>query len=143
MRDHCQEDDDPDLRAGLEADADRESVQEAVKREAERAGEADVVMMSRRVVLLLAVNDRQFFEQKNREKSDHHGDHQRAYRNALVKGRCRDFRNEIEKCDADDQARRERHDVEQIALVSERERAAGQRHHEGGQRVDSRHFSVV
>src|SRR5439155_18654260 len=37
VRDHGEEDDDPDLRAGLEADADREPVQEAVKREAERA----------------------------------------------------------------------------------------------------------
>ena len=58
-------------------------------------------MVARRVVLFFAVDDRQFLEEKDREKSDEHRHHQRPYRNPLVKRRLGHLRDEIEKCDAE------------------------------------------
>ena len=51
--------------------------------------------------------------------------------------------DQIEKGDADDQPRREGHDVEQIALIAEREGAPGKGHHECGERVNSGHQLLV
>src|SRR5438552_784566 len=63
-------------RPGLESDADRQPVEKAVKRQPESAGDADLVMMSRRVMLLLAVDDRQLLEQEDADESAQRNDHQ-------------------------------------------------------------------
>jgi hypothetical protein len=73
VRDDGQQHDEADLRPGLEADADCQPIEEAVERQPERADQADVVVMSGRVVLLLAVDDRQLLEQEDRREAEDDG----------------------------------------------------------------------
>jgi len=76
-----------------------------VKREADCADRADVMVVARRVVLLLAVNDRQFLQEKDRHEADDHRQHQPADVQVLAKRSFGDFRHQIEKRDADDRPR--------------------------------------
>ena len=139
MRHHREQDHDAGARPGFERHADRQAVEETVKRETERADQADVVMMSRRVVLLFAMDDRQLLQKENRHETDDDRHHQCTHGDSLMECRGRDFRDEVEEGHADDQPRGEGHDVEEIAAVSERERPAGKSHQERRESVDCGH----
>ena len=90
-------------------------------------------------MLLFAVDDGQLLQKKDRHESDDHGDHQRPDLNAFAKRRFRHFRDQVEERHADDQPGRERHDVEEVALIAERKHASGESHQERRQGVDRWH----
>ena len=132
VRHDGQQHDHADARPGLESDADGQSVEEAVEREPDRADQPDVMGVSRRIVLFLAVDDGQFLEQEDGHEAGDERRHQPPDRHRFMQRDLRHLGNEIEKSDADQQSRGEGHDVQQVALVAERERAAGESHRERG-----------
>ena len=55
MGDNRQKHDEAGARACFEGHADRQAIEKAMKREAERADETNVVMMARRIVLFFTM----------------------------------------------------------------------------------------
>ena len=90
-------------------------------------------------MLFLAVNDRQLFEQEDRHEPADERDHQMTDVDVLRVSDFSDLRNQIEKRDADEQPRRERHDVEEVLAIPERKRASGQSHDKCGEGVQRGH----
>ena len=91
MRHDRQQHDHADACPGLEPDADGQSVEEAVEREPDRADQSNLMGVSWRVVLFLAVDDGQFLEQEDGHEAGDERGHQPPDRHRLMERDLRHF----------------------------------------------------